>query len=63
MLAMSMEEEEAEQIYYAAVSATLSKTAFVVIAKDLSRRSEVAGAYLTWLIYRGHQWPKVSGWN
>ena len=57
---MSAEELEAESIYYAAVSAGLCKCAFMILANDLTRRSEVAGAYLTWLIYRGHQWPGVA---
>ena len=54
------EEEEAERIYYAVVSASLSKRAFMVLAKDLARRSTDAGAYLTWLILRGWQWPTVA---
>ena len=54
------EEEEAERLYYAAVSSTLPKRAFTVLAKDLNRRSTDAGAYLTWLILRGWQWPTVS---
>ena len=60
LLPLSPEEEEAERIYYAAISASLPKHAFVILAKDLSRRSTDAGAYLTWLILRGHQWPKVA---
>ena len=55
LLSLSPEEEEAERLYYAAVSASLSKCAFMVLAKDLARRSPDAGAYLTWLIYRGWQ--------
>ena len=58
---ISREEEETERLYYAAASATLPKRAFTVLAKDLDRRSTDAGAYLTWLIYRGHQWPIVAG--
>ena len=61
MLPLSPEEVEAERLYYAAVSASLSKRAFMVLAKDLDRRSVDAGAYLTWLIYCGQSWPKVAG--
>jgi hypothetical protein len=60
-LPLSYEEEEAERIYYAVVSASLPKRAFMVLAKDLARRSPDAGAYLTWLITRGWQWPNVAG--
>ena len=41
---LSPEEEEAERLYYAAVSASLPKRAFMVLAKDLDRRSTDAGA-------------------
>ena len=57
---LSPEEVEAEALYYAAISATLTKTAFAILAKALARRSTDAGAYLTWLIYRGWQWPTVA---
>ena len=57
---LSPEEVEAEALYYAAISATLTKAAFAILAKDLTRRSSDAGAYLTWLIYRGQSWPKVA---
>ena len=60
LLPLTLEEEEAERLYYAAVSASLPKRAFMVLAKDLARRSPDAGAYLTWLIYRGWQWPTVD---
>ena len=59
-LLLSPEEEEAERIYYAAISATLPKAAFAITAKDLVRRSPDAGAYLTWLIRRGWRWPAVA---
>ena len=59
---ISPEEEEAEQLYYAAISASLTQNAFVILAKALTRRSPNAGAYLTWLIlYRGQHWPVVEG--
>ena len=59
-LPLSSEEVEAEGIYYAAISSTLTKAAFTILAKDLARRSPDAGAYIAWLIYRGWQWPTVA---
>ena len=62
LLPLSPEEEEAERIYYAAISTSLPKRAFTILAKDLSRRSPEAASYLTWLIlYRGQLWPVVGG--
>ena len=56
----SIEEEEAERLYYSAISASQSKKSFAILAKDLHHRSSAAGAYVTWLIiYRGQAWPKV----
>ena len=60
-LPLSGEEEEAERIYYALASCSITKTAFSVYARELTRRSEDAGAYLTWLIYRGQIWPGIQG--
>ena len=60
LLPISCEEEESERQYYAVISSSLSKRAFTVLAKDLTRRSPDAGAYLAWLIYRGPQWPTVA---
>ena len=57
---LSHEEEEAERLYYALASSMLVKAAFQIHAKDLTRRSTHAGAYLTWLIYRGQKWPTVA---
>jgi hypothetical protein len=57
--ALSVEEEEAERIYYALVSSTLTKRAFVIISKDLDSRSPLAAMYLRWLILRGQEWPRV----
>ena len=53
-------EEEAERLYYAAISTSLCKAGFVLLAKDLARSSPDGSAYLTWLIMRGQQWPTVS---
>ena len=62
LLPVSPEEEEAERLYYAAISTSLPKRAFTILAKDLSRRSPEAASYLTWLIlYRGQLWPVVGG--
>ena len=60
LLPLSPEEVEAERLYYAAASASLGKSHFAILAKDLARRSPDAGGYLTWLVYRGHQWPAVA---
>ena len=57
----SIEKEETERLYYSAISATQPKKSFAILAKDLHRRSSAAGAYLTWLIYRGQAWPNVRG--
>ena len=55
---LSPEEFEAEQLFYALASSTVTKGAFQIYGKDLTRRSSHAGAYLAWLVYRG-QWPHV----
>ena len=53
-------EEEAERLYYAAISTRLCKGAFVIHAKDLARCSPDGSAYLTWLTTRGQNWPTVA---
>jgi len=60
LLTVSSGELEAEKIYYALACSALSKSAFTILAKDLTRRSEDGGAYLTYLICRGHKWPTVA---
>ena len=60
MLTISPEEEEAERLYYGVISTSICKGAFMVLAKDLTRRSPDAGAYLTMLIQRGRYWPMVA---
>ena len=60
LLTLSIGELQAEKLYYAAISSSLSKSAFTILAKDLTRRSEDGGAYLTYLICRGHKWPTVA---
>ncbi len=57
---LSPEELEAERLYYALCSWSLGKRAFVIDAKELAARSEVAGEYLRWLILRGQEWPTVG---
>jgi hypothetical protein len=59
-MALSSEEKEAERLYYALVSWSLCKRAFVIYSKDLEARSPIAGAYLKFLILRGQQWPTVG---
>ena len=60
LLSLCAEEQEAERLYYAAISSTLTNESFMIQAKDLHRRSADAGAYLTWLIYRRYEWPKIA---
>ena len=60
METLSNEELEAEKLYYTLVSWSLGKRGFCILAKDLTARSEVAGAYLRWLILRGQEWPTVG---
>ena len=60
LLTFSAGEEEAEKLYYALASSSLTKSAFTLLAKDLTRRSDDGGAYLTYLICRGHKWPTVA---
>ena len=61
LLTFSAGEEEAEKLYYAAVSSTICKSAFAILAKDLARRSKDGGAYLSYLILiRGHKWPTAA---
>ena len=60
METLSSEELEAEKLYYALVSWTHGKRAFCIRAKALAARSEIAGDYLTWLILRGQEWPRVG---
>ena len=60
LLPLSPDEEEAEGLYYALISASLTKGVFTIRGKDLTRRSADAGAYLTWLVTRSRTWPKVA---
>ena len=60
METLSSEELEAEKLYYALVSWSLGKRAFVIYSRDLEARSPIAGAYLKFLILRGQEWPKVG---
>ena len=60
METLSSEELEAEKLYYALVSWSLCKKAFVIYSKELETWSPIARAYLRWLILRGQQWPTVG---
>jgi hypothetical protein len=60
MDSLSLEELEAEKVYYALCSWSLGKRAFVILSKDLAARSPIAGDYLRWLILRGQVWPSVG---
>lgn len=58
---VSEEEEEAEQLYYAVITHTLTKKAACILARSLESRSPVAAQYLRWLLARA-QWP-TQRWN
>ena len=60
MDSLSLEELEAEKIYYALCSWSLGKWAFVILSKDLAARSPAAGDYLRWFILRGQESPSVG---
>ena len=51
--------DEAEALYYAAISTRLVKRAFCAEAAYLERRSPAAGEYLRYLMLRGQVWPRV----
>ena len=59
-VSISEDEQEAEQLYYSLASSTITKHAFTSRANDLTRRSQDAGSYLTWLVHRGATWPRVK---
>ena len=52
--------DDAERIYYGAISTALCKRAFCAEAAHLEAHSLEAGEYLRWLLQRGQAWPKVS---
>ncbi len=52
--------DEAEALYYAAISTRLVKRAFCTEAAHLERHSPEAGEYLRWLMVRGQAWPRVA---
>ena len=51
---------EAERLFYGAISTARVKRAFCAEAAHLEAHSPEAGAYLRWLLLRGQQWPVVS---
>ena len=51
--------ERAEQIFYQAVSSTLTHAAFRIYARALERENKEAAAYLAWLCSR-KEWPRVG---
>ena len=52
--------DDAERLFYGAISTALCKRAFCAEAAHLEAHSPEAGAYLRWLMQRGQAWPKVS---
>ena len=52
--------DQAERIYYAAISRTWSHKACCLEAKHLERECPEAAEYLGWLLVRG-TWPQVKG--
>jgi hypothetical protein len=52
--------DEAEAIYYAAISTRLVKRAFCAEAAHLEAHSPGAGEYLRWLMVRGQAWPSLE---
>jgi hypothetical protein len=52
--------DEAEQIYYGAISTSLVKRAFCAEVSHLERHSPEAGEYLRFLMMRGQAWPCVA---
>ena len=52
--------DDAERLFYGAISTALCKRAFCMRAAHLERQSPAAGEYLRWLMQRGQAWPKVS---
>ena len=52
--------DDAERLYYAAISTRLVKRAFCAEAAHLEADSPGAGEYLRWLMVRGHAWPRVA---
>ena len=59
---LSAGEEEAERIYYAAISRRYTFKEAVLAAKYLESESPDGAAYLRWLLRRhGDLWPRVRG--
>ena len=59
---LSAGEEEAERIFYAAISRKYTHKEAVLAAKQLEFESAEGAAYLRWLLSRhGDLWPRVRG--
>ncbi len=52
--------DEAERLYYGAISCQRIKRAFCAEAAHLDAHSPEAGAYLRWLMVSGQAWPRVA---
>ena len=62
LVQLSAGEEEAERIYYAAISRRYTFKEAVLAAKQLEFESPDGAAYLRWLLSRhGDLWPRVRG--
>ena len=49
---LTAEELEAEQLFLEASRGRLTKLEACILARDLERRSPIAGSYLRWLLVR-----------
>ena len=52
--------DDAERLYYGAITTALCKRAFCMRAAHLERQSPAAGEYLRWLMQRGQAWPALE---
>ena len=52
MVVLTAEEVEAEQLFLEAIRRRLTKVEACILARDLERRSPLAGSYLRWLLVR-----------
>ena len=54
--------DQAERLYYGAISRKFCFREACVMAKALNRQNPDAGLYLRWLVERGQEipWPKVK---
>ena len=52
--------DEADRLFYGAITTALCKRAFCAEPAYLEAHSPEAGAYLRWMMQRGQAWPVVS---